>query len=69
LCRAGGVLGVAALLGVAPTLPITDELCLALGVLVLGTGLTAYVAGTLAILERTVPDPTPTDSIPGAGPN
>ena len=41
----------AALLGVSPSLPITAELRLALGLLALGVGLAAYTAGTLAVLE------------------
>lgn len=47
-----GLVTLAALLGVSPLLPISDELRLGLGFLVLGAGLVAYSAGTLAVLER-----------------
>jgi hypothetical protein len=47
-----GLVTLAALLGVGPTLPISAELRLGLGVLVLGAGLAAYTAGSLAVLER-----------------
>lgn len=47
-----GLVTLAALLGVSPLLPISDALRLGLGFLVLGTGLVAYSAGTLAVLER-----------------
>jgi hypothetical protein len=49
-----GLLTLAALVGVSPTLPVSNELRLGLGVLVLGAGLLAYTAGTLAVLERVV---------------
>ncbi|MFB6250586.1 MAG: sterol desaturase [Halobellus sp.] len=64
-----GVLTFAALLGVAPMLPVTDELRFALGLLVLGVGFTACTAGTLAVFERTELDPSATDPIPDAGDN
>jgi len=47
-----GLINFAALLGVSPMLPISDELRLGLGFLVVGVGLVAYSAGTLAVLER-----------------
>jgi hypothetical protein len=46
-----GLVSLAALVGVSPTLPISNELRLGLGLLVLGAGLGAYSAGTLAVLE------------------
>jgi len=46
------VVSLAALLGVGPGLPLTNELRLALGLLVLSSGLAAYTAGSLAVLER-----------------
>jgi uncharacterized BrkB/YihY/UPF0761 family membrane protein len=47
-----GLLNFAALIGVSPMLPISDKLRLGLGFLVIGAGLVAYSAGTLAVLER-----------------
>ncbi|QLD90648.1 sterol desaturase [Natronomonas salina] len=47
-----GLVTLAALIGVSPMLPISNELRLGLGFLVLGAGLVAYAAGTLAVLER-----------------
>jgi len=47
-----GVVALAALLGVSPTLPVSAELRLGLGVLVVGAGTAAYTAGTLAVVER-----------------
>jgi hypothetical protein len=55
----GGVVSLAALLGVSPTLPLSPELRLGLGILVLGAGTAAYTAGTLAVLERTETSPEP----------
>jgi hypothetical protein len=45
-----------AFVGVSPALPVSNEFRLALGFLVLSTGLVAYTAGTLAVLERVVGD-------------
>ncbi|WP_435115005.1 hypothetical protein [Halolamina sp. C58] len=36
----------------SPALPVTEELRFGLGILVVGTGLLAYTAGSLAVLER-----------------
>jgi len=47
-----GVVALAALLGVSPTLPLSPELRFGLGILVLGAGTAAYTAGTLAAVER-----------------
>ena len=47
-----GLVTLAALIGVSPVLPLSDELRLGLGFLVGGAGLVAYSAGTLAVLER-----------------
>lgn len=47
-----GLVTLAALVGVSPTLPVSNESRLGLGFLVLGAGLVAYAAGTLAVLER-----------------
>jgi hypothetical protein len=49
-----GVVALAALAGVTPTLPVSNEVRLGLGLLVTGAGLTAYAAGTMAVLERVV---------------
>ncbi|MFB6195500.1 MAG: sterol desaturase [Haloplanus sp.] len=49
-----GLVTLAALVGVSPLLPISNELRLGLGALVVGAGLVAYTAGTLAVLERTL---------------
>jgi hypothetical protein len=46
-----GLANFAALLGVSPMLPISDELRLGLGFLVIAVGLVTYSAGTLAVLE------------------
>lgn len=46
-----GVLVLAALVGVSPALPISAELRLALGALVLGAGLASAATGMLAVLE------------------
>jgi hypothetical protein len=53
-----GVVVLAALLGVSPTLPLSAELRLGLGVLVVGAGTAAYTAGTLAVLARSDGPPT-----------
>jgi hypothetical protein len=47
-----GLVTLAALIGVSPMLPLSNELRLGLGFLVTGAGLAAYSAGTLAVLER-----------------
>ncbi|AHG00793.1 hypothetical protein HALLA_07925 [Halostagnicola larsenii XH-48] len=47
-----GLMTLAALIGVSPALPLSDELRLGFGFLVIGTGLVAYTAGTLAVLEQ-----------------
>ena len=47
-----GLTTLAALVGVSPTVPISAELRLGLGILVLGTGFLGYVAATMAELER-----------------
>ncbi|WP_049926388.1 hypothetical protein [Halopiger goleimassiliensis] len=47
-----GLVTLAAFVGVSPYLPISSELRLGLGFLVVGAGLVAYAAGTLAVLER-----------------
>jgi len=47
-----GLITLAALVGVSPTLPVTGELRLGLGLLVLGAGFAGYVSGTLAEVER-----------------
>ncbi|MFP4590727.1 MAG: sterol desaturase [Halobacteriales archaeon] len=47
-----GLVTLAALIGVSPMLPLSSELRLGLGFLVIGAGLVAYSAGTLAVLER-----------------
>lgn len=48
----GGAMSLAALVGVSPLLPISSELRIGLGGLVVGTGLVLYAAGSLAVLER-----------------
>lgn len=47
-----GLVTLAALIGVNPMLPISDELRLGLGFLVIGAGLVAYAAGTISVLEQ-----------------
>ena len=47
-----GLLTFAAIIGVSPTLPISTELRLALGFLVLGAGTVGYMTATMAELER-----------------
>ncbi|MGQ3412098.1 sterol desaturase [Natrinema sp. LN54] len=47
-----GLVTLAALTGVSPALPISEELRLGLGFLVTGAGVVAYAAGTIAVLER-----------------
>ena len=47
-----GLITLAALIGVSPTLPISSNLRFGLGLLVIGTGLVGYTAGNLAELER-----------------
>lgn len=47
-----GLVTLAGLIGVSPTLPISAELRLGLGLLVIGAGFAAYTAGTMAELER-----------------
>lgn len=66
-----GVVTLAALIGVSPALPLSNELRLGLGYLVLGAGLAAYAAGTLAVLERveTDADVVPADSPAGYSPD
>ena len=60
-----GLVILAALIGVSPMLPLSNELRLGLGFLVIGVGLVAYSAGTLAILERVEGDlKTATPSTP-----
>lgn len=70
-----GVAGInlAALIGVSPSLPISAELRLTLGLLIFGTGLLATATATLAVVEQrgstvTSDDIDPTDSSePAAG--
>jgi len=50
-----GGITLAGLLGVSPSLPISAELRLGLGVLVIGTGLLATATATLAVVERQPP--------------
>jgi len=59
-----GVITLAALVGVSPTLPVSAELRLGLALLVLATGYLGYVAGIAASAEgRGVDDPgSPDDS-------
>jgi len=47
-----GIITLAALVGVSPSIPISPELRLGLGVLVIGTGFAAMTAASLAELER-----------------
>jgi len=47
-----GLITLAALVGVSPALPISPNLRLGLGFLVIGAGFVGYTAGTLAELER-----------------
>ena len=61
-----GIVTLAALLGVGPTLPLSSDLRLGLGLLVLGAGLVAYAAGTLAVLERVEDEPSAASSSLGA---
>lgn len=42
----------AALIGVSPSLPLSNDLRLGFGFLLVGSGFVAYAAGTLAVLER-----------------
>lgn len=73
-----GVAGInlAALIGVSPSLPISAELRLGIGFLIIGTGLLATATATLAVVERQPPtsntesaeDAEPTESTePPAG--
>lgn len=62
-----GVVTLAALLGVSPTLPLSSDLRLGLGILILGAGLAAYTAGSLAVLERTEAPPTEPPSASDGG--
>jgi len=57
-----GLVNLAALIGVSPMLSLSSELFLGLGLLVLGAGLVAYSAGTLAVLERVESDSGTTTS-------
>ena len=61
-----GIVTLAALVGVSPTLPLSSDVRFGLGLLVLGAGLVAYAAGTLAVLERVEGDPNATSSNLGA---
>lgn len=61
-----GLVNLAALIGVSPMLPISNELRLGLGFLVGGAGLVAYSAGTLAVLERVEGNPNGAASNPEA---
>ena len=47
-----GVINLAALIGVSPTLPVSAELRLGLGILVIGTGLVGFAAASIAHGER-----------------
>lgn len=47
-----GLMTLAALVGVNPTLPIETDTRLALGLLVIGVSFVGYTAGTMAELER-----------------
>jgi hypothetical protein len=47
-----GIINLAALVGVSPSLPISAEVRLGLGVLVIGTGLVGFAAASLAQRER-----------------
>lgn len=59
-----GLVSLAGLIGVSPLLPISNELRLGLGFLVLGAGLAAYSTGTLAVLERVDYESSATSSNP-----
>ena len=59
-----GLVTLAALIGVSPTLPISNDLRLGLGFLVTGAALVAYSAGTLAVLERVEGNPNAASSNP-----
>jgi len=48
-----GLITLAALVGVSPALPISPDLRLGLGFLVIGAGFVGYTAGTMTELERT----------------
>ena len=48
-----GLITLAALIGVGPALPISPDLRLGLGFLIIGVGFVGYTAGTMAELERT----------------
>ena len=61
-----GIVTLAALVGVGPTLPLSSDLRFGLGLLVLGAGLVAYAAGTLAVLERVEDEPNAASSSLGA---
>ncbi len=60
-----GLVSLAALVGLSPALPLSNELRLGLGFLVAGAGLGAYSAGTLAVLERVEGDPRTTSASSG----
>ena len=47
-----GLITLAALIGVSPALPISPDLRLGFGFLVIGAGFIGYTAGTMAELER-----------------
>ena len=47
-----GMINFAALIGVSPSLPVSAELRLGLGILVIGTGLVGFAAASLAQGER-----------------
>jgi predicted membrane channel-forming protein YqfA (hemolysin III family) len=64
-----GLVNLAALVGVSPMLSLSSELRLGLGLLVIGAGLVAYSAGTLAVLERVEDDSgaaTPSNTKPSS---
>ena len=61
-----GLVNLAALIGVSPMLPVSNDLRLGLGFLVGGAGLVAYSAGTLAVLERVESNPNGAASSPEA---
>ncbi|ACV12778.1 sterol desaturase family protein [Halorhabdus utahensis DSM 12940] len=56
------VVTLAALIGAGPALPVSADFQFALGLLVLGASFTAYMAGTLAVLDRVDVDSNTTGS-------
>ncbi|WEL21026.1 sterol desaturase [Halorhabdus sp. BNX81] len=56
------VVTLAALIGAGPALPVSADVRFVLGLLVLGASVTAYSAGTLAVLDRVELDSNTTES-------